>query len=113
MVWVPLRQVRRNAQAAYRACRLPWIGHIDVDEFLWPSQPVAQILGSLPSDQWTLRMEPHEAMHDPTLRDDIFTARAFRAPLKPRHAHLRAEQVPEDELSRLLDCWRQFAPLSS
>lgn len=28
-------------------------------------------------------------------------------------AHLRAEQVPEDELSRLLDCSRQFAPLSS
>ena len=79
----------RNVQAAYRACHLPWLAHIDVDEFLLPAQPIAQILASLPPDQWTLRMEPHEAMHDPALPDDIFTATQFRAPLKPRHAHLR------------------------
>ncbi|MEZ5798977.1 MAG: glycosyltransferase family 2 protein [Paracoccaceae bacterium] len=96
----------RNAQAAYRACRLPWIGHIDVDEFLWPSTSVAEILASLPPDQPTLRMEPFEAMHDPALPDDIYTARAFRGPLKPRFAHLRtpvlgayAAILPEGHLS--------------
>lgn len=96
----------RNAQSAYRACRLPWIGHIDVDEFLWPSRPVAEILASAPTDQLTLRMEPHEAMHDPALPDDIFTANQFRAPLKPRYAHLRvlalgayADILPEGHLS--------------
>lgn len=96
----------RNAQAAYRACRLPWLGHIDVDEFLWPARPVSEILASLPPDQLTLRMEPFEAMHDAGLPDDIFTARAFRGPLKSRHAHLReaalgsyAALLPEGHLS--------------
>lgn len=79
----------KNAQAVYRACPLPWLGHLDVDEFLWPAQPVAEILGSLPPGQPTLRMEPFEAMHDPALPDDIFTARLFRGPLKQRFAHLR------------------------
>jgi hypothetical protein len=99
------RQVK-NAQAAWRACRLPWLGHIDVDEFLHPAQPIAQILASLPPDQLTLRMEPFEAMHDPSLPDDIFTARLFRGPLKPRFAHLRtpvlgayAPILPEGHLS--------------
>lgn len=96
----------KNAQAAYKGCRLPWIGHIDVDEFLWPAAPVGEILATLPPDQATLRMEPHEAMHDPALPDDIYTARAFRGPLKPRHAHLRvpvlggyAKVLPEGHLS--------------
>lgn len=96
----------RNAQAAYRACRLPWLGHIDVDEFIWPSRPVSEILGSLPPDQLTLRMEPFEAMHDPALPDDIFTARLFRGPLKNRFSHLRepvlgsyAGVLPEGHLS--------------
>lgn len=96
----------RNAQAAYRACRLPWLGHIDVDEFLWPSLPVSDILASLPPDQLTLRMEPFEAMHDPSLPDDIFTARQFRGPLKNRFIHLRepvlgtyASILPEGHLS--------------
>ncbi len=35
------RQVK-NAQATWKACRLPWLGHIDVDEFLWPSLPVSK-----------------------------------------------------------------------
>lgn len=100
----------KNAQAAYKACLLPWLGHVDVDEFLWPSPPgprtVAEILGSLPPGQTTLRMEPFEAMHDPALPDDIFTARLFRGPLKQRFAHLRqpvlgayADILPEGHLS--------------
>ncbi|NGM45722.1 glycosyltransferase family 2 protein [Rhodobacter sp. SGA-6-6] len=96
----------KNARAAYKACLLPWLGHIDVDEFLWPSRTVAEILASLPPGQPTLRMEPFEAMHDPALPDDIFTARAFRGPLKQRFAHLRpavlgsyAGILPEGHLS--------------
>jgi hypothetical protein len=99
------RQVR-NAQATWKACRLPWLGHIDLDEFLWPSLPVSEILASLPPDQLTLRMEPFEAMHDPALPDDIFTARLFRGPLKNRFSHLRepvlgsfAAVLPEGHLS--------------
>lgn len=100
----------KNAQAVYRACPLPWLGHVDVDEFLWPAQSgnrtVAEILGSLPPEQITLRMEPFEAMHDPALPDDIFTARLFRGPLKQNFAHLRqpvlgayAGILPEGHLS--------------
>jgi hypothetical protein len=99
------RQVK-NAQAAWKACRLPWIGHVDVDEFLWPSEPVGGILASVPPDRPTLRMEPFEAMHDPALPDDIFTARTFRGALKPRFSHLRmpvlgtyAALLPEGHLS--------------
>jgi len=100
----------KNAQAAYSTCPLPWLGHLDVDEFLWPAQPVAEILGSLPPGQPTLRMEPFEAMHDPALPpalpDNIFTARLFRGPLKQHFAHLRppvlgayAGMLPEGHLS--------------
>lgn len=89
----------RNALRAYRLCRQPWIAHIDVDEFLWPDQPgsgvqgsvqpVSALLDSLPPEQIMLRTEPHEAMHDPGLPDDIFTARHFRAPMKAALSDLR------------------------
>ena len=89
----------KNAQAAYKASTLPWLAHIDVDEFLWlgPGETVADILASLPSDQLTLRMEPYEAMHDPDLPDDILSARLFRGPLKPRFATLRPPALGEYE----------------
>lgn len=96
----------RNAQWVYRQCRHGWLGHIDVDEFLWPDRPVSGILDSLPAFQVFCRLEPHEAMHDPALPDDIFTARLFRAPLKILFAHLRepvlgrfATLLPEGMLS--------------
>ncbi len=79
----------RNALRAYRLCRQPWIAHIDVDEFLWPDLPVAEILDPVPPAQLMVRAEPFEAMHDPALPDDIFTARQFRAPMKAPHAALR------------------------
>lgn len=100
----------KNARAAYRACKLAWLAHIDVDEFLNLAQPeaetIADILATLPPAQWTLRVEPFEAMNDPSLTDDIFTARQFRGALKPRVAHLRsdvlggyAKILPEGHLS--------------
>lgn len=87
------RQVR-NMHALYGKGQVPWLGHIDVDEFLWPARPIADILGTLPEDRILLRAAPWEALHDPALPDDIFTARQFRAALKrgplARAARMRA-----------------------
>lgn len=80
----------RNAKHAQRACELPWLGHIDVDEFIWPTRPLASILGEQADATLLIRMEPFEAMHDPTLPDDIFTARQFRGPLRDAKKDLRA-----------------------
>ena len=81
----------KNAAQAYRACRVAWLGHIDCDEFLLATPSAGEILGSLPADQILCRAEPFEAMHDPGLADDIYTARAFRGALKARHAALRSQ----------------------
>jgi len=80
----------KNARMIYRKGGVDWLGHIDIDEFIWPAQPVGESLGALPVDQPMCRMEPYEAMQEPGLPDDIYTARQFRAALKPRHVALRA-----------------------
>jgi hypothetical protein len=80
----------KNAAHVYRRAGVAWLAHADVDEFLLPDRPMAGILGDLPPDQILCRAEPFEAMHDPTLPDDIYTATQFRGALKPRHAALRA-----------------------
>ncbi|MDT8854544.1 glycosyltransferase family 2 protein [Paracoccaceae bacterium Fryx2] len=69
----------RNMKRTWRAARLPWVGHIDVDEFLLPDAPIARALAAVPGDQPQVRLAPWEALHDPALPDDIFTARHFRA----------------------------------
>jgi len=79
----------RNARDAQRACKLDWLGHIDVDEFLYAPGPVSNILSSIPANVPNLLMEPFEAMHDPSLPDDIFTARNFRGPLSRHHRPLQ------------------------
>lgn len=82
----------RNVQRLYRQAPLPWIAHIDVDEFIDPDRPVAEILAE--TDDEMIRMRPYEALHDPALPDDIFKARHFRAGAPRsalafgRHAHL-------------------------
>lgn len=81
------RQIR-NAKEAQRQCSLDWLGHIDVDEFLHAARPVAEILGDMPASSPNLLMEPFEALHDPELADDIFTARQFRGPLQEKHRSL-------------------------
>lgn len=83
---VETRQTR-NAQAAYAACELPWLGHVDIDEFLWPTRPVSQLLAKVPPEDVMLRMEPFEAMHDPDRLAG--PPRIFRAALRARHAALR------------------------
>lgn len=85
-----LRQIS-NALHAQRKCRLDWLGHIDVDEYLYTSRPVAQVLAAMPDKVPNLLMEPFEAMHDPGLPDDIFTARQFRGPLTAPYRALHAD----------------------
>lgn len=84
-------QVRqsRNANDAYRRTTSVWLTHIDVDEFILAERSVADILSEVPSQTDMVQMEPFEAMHDPGLPDDIFTARYFRGPLRTAHAALR------------------------
>ncbi|MFN3644938.1 MAG: glycosyltransferase family 2 protein [Gemmobacter sp.] len=81
------RQIK-NVTRILRKARLDWIGHFDVDEFLLAAVPVAEALADLPADRLILRVEPWEALHDPALPDDIFTARAFRRQLPDESAHL-------------------------
>tara|TARA_R110002094_G_scaffold164809_1_gene148822 strand:+ start:69 stop:788 length:720 start_codon:yes stop_codon:yes gene_type:complete len=70
----------RNMQAVYKTTQLPWLGHIDVDEYLMPRRDIGRILEGLAGE--ALRIAPWEALHDPTMADDVFTARHFRAALR-------------------------------
>lgn len=72
----------RNARDAYERCTLDWLGHIDVDEFIQAKRAVATILDAVPPEQLLVKLEPFEAMHDPDLPDDIYTARAFRGAIR-------------------------------
>jgi hypothetical protein len=97
----------RNLQRVYAAKPLPWIAHIDHDEFLLPARPIAETLDDLAPDQPFLRIAPFEALHDPALPDDIFTAQHFRGALRgTEHAQNRdrifgpqARFLPEGMLS--------------
>ncbi|WP_366907545.1 glycosyltransferase family 2 protein [Tabrizicola sp.] len=80
----------RNARHTQRKCKLDWLGHIDVDEFLHAARPVSEILGAIPPDIPNVLMESFEAMHTPDLPDDIFTARHFRGPLHRQHRDLHS-----------------------
>ncbi len=57
-------QVRQSANATftYRRCDLDWLAHIDVDEFLWPASPIAQLLQDVPQDLPAVRVRPVEAL---------------------------------------------------
>lgn len=72
----------RNMHRVYKSEALPWIAHIDVDEYILPQVNIAAALQAMPPDQSMLRMAPWEALHDPALPDDIFTARHFRGALR-------------------------------
>ena len=72
----------RNMRRVYDLANQPWVAHLDVDEFLHPVRPIAQILDEVPEDQILLRVAPWEALHGPGLPDDISTAQHFRAALK-------------------------------
>ncbi len=78
---LPMRQTR-NARHAYARARTDWLAHIDVDEFLHALSPLGHVLDAVPEDIRALKVEPFEAMHDPLLPDDIYTAREFRGALR-------------------------------
>lgn len=90
----PEKHQNRQARNIQRVCAqtgLPWVAHLDVDEFLVASRPVSDCLARLPPDRMMLRIAPWEALHDPGLPDDVFTARHFRAALRgPSLAAARA-----------------------
>ncbi len=98
----PMKQEVRqghNIQRVYGQAELPFIAHLDVDEFLWPARPVAEILDEAPEDQPFIRAVPAEALHDPDLADDIFTATQFRLPFPhgwpdARRAEILGEYAP-------------------
>lgn len=79
----PRRQEPRqsyNMQRVYGEAALPVIAHVDVDEFLYSTREIADVLDDWTGDDPFIRVSPAEALCDPTLTDDIFTARQFRLP---------------------------------
>ena len=79
----PKKQEARQShyiQRIYGLAALPVIAHLNVDEYLYPKRPMADILADWTDGSPFLRATPAEALHDPTLPDDIFTARQFRLP---------------------------------
>ena len=78
----PKRQEPRqsyNMQRVYGQAALPVIAHVDVDEYLYSDRVIADVLDGI-GDAPFMRVAPAEALHDPSLSDDIFTARQFRLP---------------------------------
>ncbi|MBV2360587.1 glycosyltransferase family 2 protein [Thalassococcus sp. CAU 1522] len=58
-------QVRQSLNARHANNRKPevdWLAHIDVDEFLLPAAPVADLLGALPAEARCARIRPVEAL---------------------------------------------------
>ncbi|PJE28398.1 hypothetical protein PSM7751_02356 [Pseudooceanicola marinus] len=88
-----------NASHCYNAKnRHDWLAHIDVDEFLLPDRPVAEILAALPPDVLSARMRPMEVLARPDRPEEQgpdaegsdteapVHLRAFSLPLAQRHA---------------------------
>lgn len=58
-------QARQSINARHANTRrreVDWLVHIDVDEFLLPDTPVADVLGALPRDALCARVRPVEAL---------------------------------------------------
>jgi hypothetical protein len=79
-----------NVTRIYQRARVDFLAHFDVDEFLLPAVAVDEALADLPEDRLILRVEPFEALGEPGLADDIFTARHFRRQLPEPDAALLA-----------------------
>lgn len=58
-------QVRQTANATHaygRRAEVDWLIHMDVDEFLWPTRPLSELLDDLPADVLCARVRPIEAI---------------------------------------------------
>ncbi|MCZ4351181.1 glycosyltransferase family 2 protein [Roseovarius aestuarii] len=62
------RQTANATRAYRRQPQVDWLGHIDVDEFLWPGDhgTIADQLAALPADALTARVRPIEALAPPS-----------------------------------------------
>jgi len=59
------RRQMYNANHAYNRCDLNWLAHIDVDEFILPPRPMAQILAGIPADIAYVNLPPVERLAPP------------------------------------------------
>lgn len=57
-----VRQTKNATHAYSRPAEVDWLIHMDVDEFLWAEENIAEILAALPSDSLTARVRPAEAL---------------------------------------------------
>lgn len=79
-----------NARHAYgRAGDVDWLAHIDVDEFLTPSRPLADQLADLPPDCLCARIRPIEALA-PVSTDQPLYAKACAQDRATRHRQTEA-----------------------
>jgi len=74
-------------------------GASDVDEYLYCERKISDVLDEWDDDDPFLRVPPAEALHDPSLPDDIFTAQQFRLPFPnrmsdPKRAEVLGEYLP-------------------
>ena len=72
-------QIRQTVHAThiYKRTNLDWLAHIDVDEFLWSSEPIADVLRSVPADIPGFRVRPIEALAG---GDDLYKAHIPKGP---------------------------------
>lgn len=79
------RQTANARHALRRKSRaLDWLGHIDVDEFLWPAKPLADQLAALPADCLTARIRPIEALSSDGVADIPPDQTCFKATARDR-----------------------------
>lgn len=77
--WVPALRQRANLQAELDAGRLPWLLHIDADEFLWGAGDIGAILAAQPQETGFLLVPVAERVHSgPADPGDVFAGRFRR-----------------------------------
>ncbi|QQA43186.1 glycosyltransferase family 2 protein [Pelagovum pacificum] len=91
-----------NLRRLYAENRVPWLFHLDVDEFLTGDAPIDELLDTVRTDVPYIRLAPFEALFDSSLEDDIFTATVFRAEV-PRN-------MPRPWLRRMFGAYRDVLP---
>lgn len=77
-------QVRqaRNACDAYARSTSDWLIHIDADEYLWPQQPVVQLLAAIEPESDAFVIQVAERVHLPDDPGETVFEGAFRRPFR-------------------------------
>lgn len=90
-------QPRQSANARHALKRksrdLDWLAHIDVDEFLWPANPLEDQLANLPQDCLAARIRPIEALSTDDCTDIPPGQTCFKATSRDRNT--RNQQTSE------------------